>query len=161
MASGKSSVGAELASSLGLGFFDLDQTIENEEEMLVSEIFSRKGEIYFRKKEGEILDKILEKDSFVLSTGGGTPCYGKNMETILIESTHSFYLQLSIPSLVERLRNEAQTRPLVSNLKGDELPEFIGKHLFERSFFYSQAKETVDCNGKQMNEIVEEIKRLL
>lgn len=50
MGSGKSSVGALLASKLGIPFFDLDTVIEQEEQLSVNEIFAKKGEIYFRKR---------------------------------------------------------------------------------------------------------------
>ncbi len=161
MASGKSSIGIQLANSLNLDFIDLDQTIEANEKMTVSKVFKSKGELYFRKKEGEVLNDILGKDSFVLSTGGGTPCYGNNMELILTKSTHSFYLKLSLGSLVERISAASETRPLVKDLSKEELPEFIGKHLFERSFFYTRAKHTLDCDEKEIVDIVNHIKKLL
>ena len=157
MASGKSSLGILLADALGIDFIDLDKAIENKERKTISEIFYGKGELYFRKKEGEVLNSTLDKNSFVLSTGGGTPCYGRNMQSILSKSTHSIYLNLSIPSLVERISNEQGTRPLVKHLSKDELPEFIGKHLFERSFFYRQASLEINCDGKTMNQVVQEI----
>ena len=161
MASGKSSLGIQLADSLNLDFIDLDQAIEANEQMTVSEVFKKKGELYFRKKEGELLNAILDGDSFVLSTGGGTPCYGMNMEHILSKSTHSFYLKLSIGELVERISSASETRPLVKNLSKEELPEFVGKHLFERSFFYTQAKHTLNCDKKRVGDVVNEIKELL
>ena len=161
MASGKSSLGIALAEQLGIDFVDLDAYIEMEEDMTISEIFAKKGELYFRKKESEVLNLILDKESFVLSTGGGTPCYGKNMGDILAKSTHSLYLNLSIPNLVERIARESDTRPLVKNISHEELPEFVGKHLFERRFFYTQATFTLDCDGKGIPEIVREINDLL
>ena len=83
MGSGKSSVGALLASKLEISFFDLDAIIEEEEQLSVNEIFAKKGEIYFRKKEHSVLHSLLEKkESFVLSLGGGTPCYFNNHEVI-------------------------------------------------------------------------------
>lgn len=161
MASGKSSLGILLADSLGIDFIDLDKAIENQERKTIPEIFSKRGELYFRKKEGEVLNSILDKDSFVLSTGGGTPCYGRNMEHILVKSTHCIYLKLSIPSLVDRIANELENRPLVKHLSKEELPEFIGKHLFERSFFYNKAGLQINCDGKTIDEVLTEIRELL
>ncbi|WP_343488393.1 shikimate kinase [Allomuricauda sp. d1] len=161
MASGKSSLGTELAETLNIDFVDLDQTIEASEKMSISELFATKGEIYFRKKEGIVLDEVFQRESFVLSTGGGTPCYGKNMEKILLNSTHSFYLRLSIQNLVERIKREKADRPLVRDIPDEELEEFIRKHLFERSFFYTQAKKTIDCNNKSVAAIVADIQKML
>ena len=75
MGSGKSAVGKQLASKLQILFKDLDNEIEILEGNSISQIFSDKGEIYFRKKEREILTDILTTEkNLVLATGGGTPC---------------------------------------------------------------------------------------
>ena len=59
MASGKSAVGKILAQRLKMQFFDLDEYIEESEKLTISQIFSDKGEIYFRKKESEYLKELL------------------------------------------------------------------------------------------------------
>ncbi len=162
MASGKSSVGKLLAKDLGLEFIDLDTYIEAQQQKSIKEIFSEKGEIFFRKLEHQMLSDVLtQKKSILLSTGGGTPCYGTNMETILQNSDHSIYLQLPVSALVERIEKEKDQRPLVRELGIDELPEFVGKHLFERRSYYSQAKHVLDCNGKSIQEVLDEIKTTL
>lgn len=163
MASGKSTVGKLLARQLGFGFIDLDEYIEAQEKKSIKAIFSEKGEIYFRKLEHQMLSKVLDEEgNVVLSTGGGTPCYGNNMQTILEHSDHSFYLQLSIPELVDRIVAEKEQRPLVKNIADADLPEFVGKHLFERIPYYSLAKHVVDCSGKDVAAVAREMeKRLL
>ena len=108
MASGKSSVGKVLADSLECNFIDLDDYIETKEQQTITEIFAQKGEIYFRLKEIVYLKEILDsKDSLVLSVGGGTPCYGENMDAINNTST-SIYLKASISTLLKRLSNEKE-----------------------------------------------------
>lgn len=162
MASGKSSIGRLLANDLDIGFIDLDEYIESEMQKSITTIFSEKGEIFFRKLEHEMLDKVLhENESVVLSTGGGTPCYGENMKTILNNSDHSIYLQLPVLTLANRISNEKDQRPLVKNIENKDLPEFVGKHLFERRQFYAQAKHILDCEGKTIEELVSELKLLL
>ncbi|SHH03741.1 shikimate kinase [Flagellimonas flava] len=162
MASGKSSVGRLLAKEIGLDFVDLDDYIEEQQRQSIKDIFQEKGEIFFRKLEHQMLEKVLtEKESLLLSTGGGTPCYGINMDTILKHSDHSIYLQLPVATLVERIAKEKEERPLVKNLNNEELPEFVGKHLFERRSFYARAKFTLDCYGKSIVELVAEVKEKL
>lgn len=162
MASGKSTIGRLLARQLGATFIDLDEYIEEHQQKSIKNIFSEKGEIFFRKLEHQMLLQVLENEEhLVLSTGGGTPCYGNNMTTILQESDHSIYLNLSIPGLVERISREKENRPLVKNIPDGDLPEFIGKHLFERRPFYLQAKHILDCDGLGVETVVEDIKRLL
>ena len=162
MASGKSTVGRLLASHLQMQFIDLDDYIEANQKKSIKNIFSEKGEIFFRKLEHEMLKEVLEKEeSIVISTGGGTPCYGNNMTTILEQADTSIYLDLSIPNLVNRISKEKESRPLVKNIPDAELPEFIGKHLFERRPYYMQAKNVVDCNGADVETVVQRIRDLL
>lgn len=158
MASGKSTIGKQLAAQLNSRFLDLDSVIENRTQQTIPELFDKKGEIHFRKEEHFALKSVLEEDDdFVLALGGGTPCYGNNMELILEKATQSIYLQLSIPALVGRLLHEKDSRPLVQHLDEADLPEFVGKHLFERRNYYAQAGHTIICDGKSVDEIVKEI----
>lgn len=69
--SGKSHIGKELALKLGYKFVDTDDEIEKIEGMSVSEIFSNKGENYFREKEEELAKKLSLEKKLVISTGGG------------------------------------------------------------------------------------------
>lgn len=162
MGSGKTTVGMTLAKVMKLKFIDLDTFIESSEEATIPEIFDAKGEVYFRKKEYEYLKQLLhERDDFILSTGGGTPCYGENMKTILESTENVFYLKTSIKELINRLSKEKEHRPLIKNIADDNLPEFIGKHLFERSFFYQRAHHTITCDKKSPGMISSEIEKLL
>lgn len=158
MASGKSTFGRILAKKVNYNFIDLDDFIEEKENKSISVIFKDKGEIYFRKAETQYLNHILyTEDDVVLSLGGGTPCYGNNMHMILNNSkAKSIYLKASIPTLVERLNKEKSKRPLIAHIETDELlTEFIGKHLFERSQYYSQAEQVISTDNKSEKDIIE------
>lgn len=162
MGSGKSTIGKLLAEDLALSFLDLDAYIEKVEEKSITNIFKEKGEIYFRKKETESLRTVLEQeDDIILSIGGGTPCYSNNMKLISELTNYAVYLQVSVQELSNRLVSEKSERPLISVISDDELPEFIGKHLFERSYYYTQAQNTIACDNKSPKEIVGEIKEVL
>jgi shikimate kinase len=162
MASGKSSIGKKIAKSMAMNFIDLDDYIIEHEKMSIADIFKNKGEIYFRLIEHQYLKKILSRsDDFILSLGGGTPCYAKNMEEVNKGDTISVYLNGSIPTMVKRLIKKKAKRPLIASLNDDQIPEFIAKHLFERSFFYEQAKLTVKIDDKTKNEVATALKKLL
>ena len=160
MGSGKSSVGERLSEVLSYKYIDLDGYIQQKENRTISEIFKNKGEIYFRTIESKYLKEILvAHDSAVISLGGGTPCYGHNMETIKnSKATSSVYLKTSIACLSERLLLEKDERPLISHLKNKkELNEFIGKHLFERIPYYDRSDIVVGTDNKTVDEVVESI----
>jgi len=158
MGSGKTTIGKAIAKALGINFIDLDDYISTRLESDISTIFETKGEIFFRKKEHELLREVLEQnEDFVLSTGGGTPCYAGNMKAILAKTPMVFYLNVPIPEIQRRLLEEKQSRPLIQRIKDEDLVEFIGKHLFERSAFYSMATNTIFCGKKSVEAIVNEI----
>jgi shikimate kinase len=163
MGSGKSTIGKVLANELNLSFVDLDHAIEKQMGMTISDFFAASGELKFRRLEHEVLNSVLaENDQLILSTGGGTPCYGNNLQ--LIKSAPNakvFYLKASIKTLTERLLSEKDTRPLIQSIGDDNLPEFIGKHLFERSSFYLQAHHVIDIDQKAIERISKEIVELL
>lgn len=162
MGSGKTTIGKILAKDLNIKFLDLDDYIEEVESKSIKTIFKEKGEIYFRKLEFQYLEEVLAlEDDLVLSTGGGTPCYGNNMKTILAASNNVFYINVGIGELVARLQRQKDSRPLIKNIDLEELPEFIGKHLFERSFYYNQAFHTVTANQKSPEALSAEIKKAL
>jgi shikimate kinase len=162
MGSGKTTIGKLLANKLKISFLDLDEVIEQGLEDSISNIFNGKGEIFFRKKEHEyLIDVLSKKEKLILSTGGGTPCYSGNMETMLNLADHVFYLKVSIPGLVKRLLLEKEHRPLIKNIDNGDLPEFIGKHLFERNNFYLKANHIIECDDKDPETLVAEIQELL
>lgn len=162
MGSGKTAVGKRLAEKMEVGFTDLDDVIAQQEGRSISDIFRIKKEIYFRKKERFYLEKILTtKDKTVLALGGGTPCYGGNMELILSRTPHVFYLKAGVATLLQRLEKEQHSRPLLKDIKKEDLSGFIRKHLFERSYFYLKAPHIIAVDGLLPGEIAEEIiKRL-
>ncbi|GAA4819462.1 shikimate kinase [Litoribaculum gwangyangense] len=160
MASGKSTLGIILAEKLNYDFIDLDDYIEEKEGLTVADIFKIRGEIYFRKQETFYLEQVLQTEkNIILSLGGGTPCFGNNMQLILnAENSKSVYLKASIPQLVKKLFKKKSKRPLIAHIETKEaLTEFIGKHLFERVQFYNQAEIQINTDHKSKNKIVKEI----
>ena len=162
MGSGKTTAGKLLAKELNFEFVDLDDYIETRLNEKIADLFATKGELYFRKKESELLNGLLDDNrDLVIALGGGTPCYGVNMDTILQKTDLVFYLKLSIASLIERLHKEKVHRPLIAHLKDEDLPEFIGKHIFERGVFYSRAHFTIIGDHKDAEVVKDEIIKLL
>ena len=158
MGSGKTTVGKLLAQQMNLNFIDLDNYIEKSLDTTIPELFGSKGEIFFRLRENELLKEVMEEqENVVLALGGGTPCYSNNMDLVLNYTSNVFYIKLSIPELSARLAQEKENRPLISHLSEEELPEFIGKHLFERNPFYNQATHVIMADKLKVEDLSDQI----
>lgn len=161
MGSGKSVIGRTLAKEYDRPFYDLDHSIHIETSKSVNEIFAEHGEVHFRKLENQILKQILSKDrTFVLSLGGGTICYYNSHELLKNPDITSIYLKASISTLVDRLENDLEDRPLLKGKSKDELYQYIAPHLFERSFYYNQCDFTVCVDHKTIEQVILEIEKL-
>ena len=164
MGSGKSVIGKELSKRILYTFYDLDYFIKMNEKLSINQIFDQKKELYFREIEKKYLKKLIDKDeNKIISLGGGTPCYNNNMDLILNTSnSESIYLKRPVDLLVERLFKNLSSRPLISHLKNrNELKEFVSKHLFERNQYYLRSKKTLSTNSLELDDVVEELKKLL
>lgn len=164
MGSGKSLIGKYLAEKINFEFRDLDNEIEISENQKISQIFENRGEIYFRRKEIEVLKEQLNTSSnTILALGGGTPCYGNNLELIKNNpETYMVYLKMNLDSLTNRLFAEKDSRPLIQRIQTKEdLNDFIRKHLFERQYYYMQSDIRIDVSERSPDSIVEEIIRQL
>lgn len=159
MGSGKSVVGKLVASHLGLKFCDLDKYITEKVGKEIKDIFSENGEIYFRKLENQCLLEVLTSEKKeVIALGGGTPCYGNNLEIIKSSENKLFYLKMDVGNLTERLFRDKMNRPMIAHYTDkNKLEEFIRKHLFERNFYYLQSDSIINVEDKSAVEIANEI----
>ncbi len=146
MASGKSTIGEILAKKLKVKHIDLDRYIEKYENKSIFEIFKSEGELKFRKLERHYLEEVNRLNvDLVISLGGGTPCYYDSIDFINQNQNNiSFYLRTNLDVLVKRLESRNESRPIVNGFSSVSLHEQIGKHLFERSFYYNKAHYVVD-----------------
>jgi len=143
MGSGKSTAGKKLASILGWSFIDLDKKIEEQAGKTIPEIFSHQGEDYFRNVEAEVLKNLISQTKTVISTGGGTPCHGDNMDYML-ETGLTLYLKLTPGQLKSRLSESTDKRPLIKDLDEDGLLGFVEEKLALREKWYNRAEIIVE-----------------
>lgn len=158
MGSGKSHEGRLLSEQTGLPFIDLDEWIQQQEGRSIAEIFNTDGEMYFRNLEAIQLQ--LASASFsedlalfiggnrlkgIVATGGGTPCFHGNMDW-MNDHGITIWLNLPVAVLAERLKVEKAKRPLIAEIKEEELSVFIEKKINDRKPFYSKALiEIIEC----------------
>jgi shikimate kinase len=111
MGAGKTAVGRAVAAKLDVPFLDSDAEIEAAANMSIAEIFSRDGEPFFRKKESQVIERLMENEVGILSTGGGAFLANSNRDTISAKGV-AVWLDADLELLWERVRHKA-TRPLL------------------------------------------------
>jgi shikimate kinase len=144
MGSGKTTTGVKLAALLGWPFEDLDKSIEKNTGMTIPQIFAIHGETWFREVESKLLRNIDSHANTVISTGGGTPCYGDNMD-FMLDTGLTLYLKLTPGQLKSRLSGTHNKRPLLKDLGDEDLLSFIEEKLSIREKWYNRAE--MNFNG--------------
>jgi len=111
MGCGKTAIGRALAAKLGIPFLDSDAEIEIAAQATIAEIFARDGEAFFRKRETEVISRLLAGPATILSTGGGAFLAPSNREAIAKDGV-AVWLDAELDVLWERVKNK-DTRPLL------------------------------------------------
>lgn len=151
MGSGKTTVGKELATILNYNFIDLDEVIENKYGK-ITDIFSQKGEKYFREIETQELKKFENQSNFVLSTGGGVILKDENIK-ILKDLGQVFYLSAKSETIYNRIKNQKH-RPLLNTQNPkNTIEEILSKRLEK----YEKSGEKIITDSKNAKEIAGEI----
>lgn len=112
MGSGKTTLGKVLSEILNKEFIDIDTEIEKKENMKIFDIFSEKGEKYFREIESKVLFELKDQDA-IISTGGGIIL--KNENRNLLKQYKTIFLYVPIDDIIKRV--EIKNRPLLKNGK--------------------------------------------
>lgn len=139
MGAGKSAVGRVIAERLSRAHLDADREIEAAAAASISEIFERDGEAFFRRREAEVITRILAGPPGVLSTGGGA-WLSEPVRNAVVRRGISVWLRADLDTLWGRVRNRAH-RPL---LRVDDPRGVLAALLKERDPVYALADVTVD-----------------
>jgi shikimate kinase len=153
MASGKSTIGGQLADELGWTFFDIDRDIEAQEHRSIAEIFSQHGEPAFREIETEMIRKRIFHVQCgcpcVFALGGGAFVQPRNWE--LIENNGvTIWLDCTLDVVRRRLGDDL-TRPLARD------HNCLTKLYQDRRPLYSRADFRVEIESDDVNEVVQNI----
>jgi shikimate kinase len=143
MGSGKSTTGRKIATSLCWSFIDTDRLIEEQNGLSVAELFTLRGEKYFREAEKKALLAASVRSRTVVACGGGTPCSEENIG-IMKETGVILYLRLPVEILVSRLEKSKTVRPLLLNNGKTDLKERVLELLEKRTVWYEQADLITD-----------------
>jgi shikimate kinase len=151
--SGKTTLGQEIARIFDYEFIDMDSLIKKETGLKISQIFSNKGEEYFRSIETSILEKIILNDKkIIISTGGGIVL--KNQK--ILKKTYNIYLECNINTLVKRL-SSSKERPLI----GDNIVKNVNQLLIEREILYKTISDAIVDSNKTKKNIIDQIQEII
>ncbi len=143
---GKSTVGVILAKRLGMQFIDTDLIIQSRHKCRLQEIIDRRGLIFFRRIEEQMLLE-LRAEHCVIATGGSV-IYSQAGMTQLGRNGHCIYLQVSYARLKRRIADMGQ-RGLVME-KGQDFQQLVA----ERTPLYRQyADLTIDCGNLSAEQV--------
>lgn len=143
MGCGKTAVGRALAEMLNVPFLDSDHEIEAAAAMSISEIFERDGEAFFRDRETEVIRRLLDDETGILSTGGGAFMSQHNREMIS-ELGVSVWLDADLNLLWNRVKHK-DTRPL---LRTDDPKKTLTEIFEKRVPSYALADLTVKARAE-------------
>ena len=153
MGSGKSAVGMRLAHRLKWEFVDMDREIERITGMSITELFRRHGELRFRSEESLLVRRLCRREHLVIATGGGVLLQDDNI-TLLQAGGRMVYLEASAAEIFRRVSRKKNSRPM---LKKGFTVEDIAQMLAEREVVYRQAELQVNTEGREVEQIVNEI----
>lgn len=157
MGAGKTAVGKALAARLGAPFLDSDAEIEAAANMSIAEIFERDGEAFFRDRETEVIDRLLDGPSGILSTGGGAFLAERN-RNLISQKGVSVWLDASLNLLWNRVKHK-NTRPLLRTANPHATLEQIYN---ERLPIYAQADLSVKADpGYTVEDMAEAVVEVL
>ena len=153
MGAGKSTIARTLKDKYSMNLVEMDERIEAEQGMKISEIFASRGEEYFRQLETQLLINLQQQDNTVVSCGGGVPMRACNVEAMRA-SGKVVYLSAQPETIYERVK-DFHTRPLLEgNMNVPYITELMNKRLLK---YLEAADITVAVDGKAAEEICGEI----
>ena len=158
MGTGKSTVASMFRNRKQLQLIEMDQKIEKQEGMTISEIFEKYGEEYFRELETKLLKKIQQRDNQIVSCGGGVVLRDENVK-IMRQNGVIVLLCAQPATILERVKR-GKNRPL---LNGHMEESYIAELMEKRHAKYRSAADiVVHTDGKNKveicNEIIEKLK---
>lgn len=152
MGAGKTSVGALLAEKLGVGFFDVDRLIVEREGCSIADLFTAKGEGYFRDLEKSLtIETIHDNPNSVISIGGGA-FINDDIRAVIKTRAISVFLKADLETLLVRVGDGAG-RPLLESNPSEKLQKLI----HDRYAVYQEADISVASKDEPLEETVNRV----
>ncbi len=153
MGAGKSTAARALSDAAGMDMVEMDQRIEKEQEMPITEIFAVYGEAYFRDLETELIGSLAKKTGLVVSCGGGSVLREKNA-ALMKESGCIVLLTATPETIYERVRHSTNRPVLNGNMNVDYIRALMEKR---RERYEAVADVMIPTDGRTIREIAADI----
>ncbi len=155
---GKSTLGADLGSTLSIPFVELNRDIEEQAGMPVSEVMALYGQDGYRKLEAQAIDRIIAThDTMVLAVAGGIVAEPETYKRLL-NHFHTIWLKASPEEHMSRVRAQGDERPMAGN---PEAMDQLRSILRSREALYDKALAHLDTSGKTEKASLKELLSLV
>ena len=151
-ASGKTSIGKQLAVRMNRKWIDMDAAIESEAGCTIAQLFENKGEGYFRLLESEKLAALSKEENIVVSSGGGVVMSAYNRH-LLKNEFFNIWLIINPKRAASRIINSE--RPLLNNV--DELEKMIQLQDQRVGCYADSSDLAIDVTERTIEETIERI----
>ena len=138
MGAGKSTVGREVASRLGVAFVDADDVVEATQGLPVREIFATDGEAGFRRIEAATVTGLLAGPDVVLALGGGA--LGSAGVRQALRGHHVVLLDVSLEEALRRVGDDP-SRPMLKH------PDLAGLYAGRQQAYRDAATLVLPVDG--------------
>jgi shikimate kinase len=160
MASGKTTLGSELAEIMGFQFIDLDDFLEAKYKKSIKILFEIEGEEKFRILENESLREVAAMEGdIIVASGGGTSCFYNSID-FMNKHGITVYIKVEVAELLARLIESKKNRPLLWGKTPEELNEYIIRVLDERQKYYERARLTVEFPNFNVEQLANTLKSI-
>ena len=156
MGTGKTAVGKELAERKKWRFVDLDYLIELREKRLITDIFAKEGEPYFRRAEKRALKEVAKEKKFVVACGGGIVINPENIQTM--KESGIVICLTAKPEVILKRTSRCVHRPLLNVKNPEKQVELLLKL---RAPYFAQADKIIDTSLVSVKEVADKILRMV
>ncbi len=157
MGAGKTTIGKRLARELKLEFIDLDQAIESHTGASIPLIFDIEGEAGFRRRESDLLRRLVSREGILLATGGGAILAEENRH-LLRDNGLVIYLKTPVDEQLRRLKHD-RSRPL---LQAADRRERLLQMAQQRNPLYEQTADLIiHSSGESAGHMTHKALRLI
>ncbi|MFN2746544.1 MULTISPECIES: shikimate kinase [Bacillus] len=153
MGVGKTTIGKLVANKLSREFVDIDQEIERDFQMSIPEMFTQKGEAFFRKTEKEYIVHMCEHtEGKIVSLGGGSFQQEEIREKCL-EHCFVIFLDLTWENWKKRIDLLLENRPILHNRSIEQVEQLFN----ERKSIYAHHHFRVETDNRSAEEVADSI----